>query len=119
MTKALLVVEMLKLLPAVPVETLAMTLLGTTFRDFKLPLASTWTKVELVKVAIWTLPWAVTWKKEEPEEEARTKIFFAAPAGFCTNKVAVGELVPMPTLALLFINKAWVEEAVTENGFKA
>ena len=75
MTKALMVVVMLKLLPVVPVETLAIMLL--TIRELladKFLLASVVTRELAERVAILTLPRAVTWKKLAPDVEATAKI---------------------------------------------
>ena len=74
MTKALVLVVMLKMLPAVPVETLLIMLLTIKLElEERLLLASVVTKELAVKVATLTLPTAVTWKKEAPLVEATAK----------------------------------------------
>jgi hypothetical protein len=74
MTKALVVVEMLKTSPAVVVETLAMMLVGTTFKDLMLLEASVIRIWEAEVEAMMTLPEGVTWKKDRPEVEDIWKI---------------------------------------------
>jgi hypothetical protein len=74
-TKALVEVEMEKTsLTAVVVETLAMMLVGTTFKDLMLFEASVITNWEAEVEAIMTLPEGVIWKKDTPEVEAAKKI---------------------------------------------
>ena len=75
MVKLLVVVEMLKILPAVPVETLAMMLLMFKLEEAKFLLPSVMTKLLGVKVAMLTLPKAVTWKMEVELLEATLKGF--------------------------------------------
>ena len=65
--------------------------------DCKLLLASLITKLDAVRVAIFTFPNAVTCKTFDPEEEAMVN-GFTAPAPW-TKRVDVGVMVPMPTLA--------------------
>ena len=71
--RLLVVVLRLKMLPAVPVETVAMMLLSGKAETERFLLASVTTREEAVKVAMLTLPLAVTWKSEEPEEELTLK----------------------------------------------
>ena len=73
MTRELVLVVMLKLVPAVPVETLAIKLVGITFKDLMLLEASVITTWEAEVEAMTTLPEGVTWKKEAPEVEATAK----------------------------------------------
>jgi hypothetical protein len=72
-TKALVEVVMLKALPVVPVETLAMMLVGTTFKDLMLLAASVIKTWEAEVEAMMTLPEGVIWKKLLPEVEAAKK----------------------------------------------
>ena len=79
MTKELVEVVMLKMLPAVPVETLLMLLTVPKPKeevaiDIKFLLASVKTRELVLKVAMLTLPRGETWKKEEPEVEATAKM---------------------------------------------
>ena len=110
MTREFVDVEMLKMFPAVPVETLLIMLLTVMADEAKFLLASVTTKEEAVRVAMLRLPKAETWKKEVPEEEATVK-----SAEVCdevaiikavvwvveeeaTESWAVGVVVPMPTV---------------------
>ena len=79
MTRELEVVEMLKLLPAVPVETLEISLTEPKPKEEvameeRFLLASAKTKEEAVRVEMLTLPNAVTWKKLAPVVEETCKI---------------------------------------------
>ena len=57
----------------VVVETLAIMLVGTTFKDLMLLLVSVMTTWLAVVEAIITLPEGVTWKKDTPELEATNR----------------------------------------------
>ena len=70
--RELVEVLMLKILPAVPVETLEIKLLIFIFDEAKFLLASVTTRLLAVKVAMLTLPMEEICKKLEPEEEATT-----------------------------------------------
>src|SRR6185295_2677462 len=75
MTRELVEVVMLKILPAVPVETLEIMLLMTKVElEDRCLLASVVTRELTVKVARWTLPRAVTWKKLAPVVEGPVKM---------------------------------------------
>ena len=75
MTRELVEVVMLKILPAVPVETLEIMLLMTKVElEDRFLLASVVTRELAVKVAMLTLPRAVTWKKLAPVVEATVKM---------------------------------------------
>ena len=73
MTRALVEVVMLKMLPALPVETLLMMLLMLRLEEARFLLASVITRELAVRVAMLTLPKAETWKKEAPVVEATVK----------------------------------------------
>ena len=73
--RELLEVEMLKMLPAVPVETLPIILLTTIPElEERFLEASVTTREEAVRVETFTFPKGVTWKKEAPDVEATAKI---------------------------------------------
>jgi hypothetical protein len=79
MTKLLVEVVMLKMLPAVPVETLLMLLTVPKPKeevaiDIKFLLASVKTRELVERVAMLTLPRGVIWKKLEPDVEATAKM---------------------------------------------
>ena len=89
MTKALVVVVMLKLLPAVPVETLEMILLTIRLLlEDKFLLTSVTTREEAVSVGKLKLPWGVTVKMVAPEEEAMRKMVWAVLVGATTARLA-------------------------------
>ena len=73
MTKALVEVVMLKMLPAVPVETLAIILFKTMAEEARFLLTSVTTREETLKVARLRLPAAVTESKTAWLEEATWK----------------------------------------------
>jgi hypothetical protein len=74
MVRELVVVEMLKMLPAVPVETVAMMLARGKEATERFLLASVTTREEAVRVAMFMLPRGVMAKKEDPLVEATVKI---------------------------------------------
>jgi hypothetical protein len=93
MVMELVVVEILKLFPAVPVA---------KDTEIRLRLASAPTIMEEgLKVAIWMLAPAVTVSREEPVAEATVKIgvvVFKARLVPCTTNMAVGVEEPTPIL---------------------
>jgi len=111
MVKLLVVVEMLKILPAVPVETLAMMLLMFKLEEAKFLLPSVMTKLLGVKVAMLTLPKAVTWNMEVELLEATLK-GFRVPVPL-TLKLTVEEVALTPATVPLS-NKTPVVRPVEE-----
>ena len=100
-TTALVEVVRLKMFPAVPVETLLIrSFTMMVVLDWRFLEASVVTSRLAVKVARLKLPIAETLTKAVPEEDAKTNKFLVLVAIFCTNKVAVGDVVPTATLAL-------------------
>lgn len=87
--------------------------------DWRFLEASVVTRELAVKVASCRLPKASTLIKDEPEEDAISKIGLVVVAIFCKDSKARGATVPIPTLAVAVTYKATVEEAVTLKGFKA
>ena len=119
MTKALVEVVMLKLLPSVPVETLAIMLLTIRLElEERFLLASVVTRELAVKVAILRLPEGVTDRMIEPEEEATTKMVLAVLVGATTLKAAAAVVVLIPMLPLAKTVKivALDEEATVKIG---
>src|SRR5207249_590365 len=98
MTRELVVVEMLKMLPAVPVLTFWITLLMLMLEEAKFLEASVTTKELAVKVAMLTL-FKLVICKATPEVEATAKMGrLGLEEVPWTARVAMGEVVPMPTL---------------------
>ena len=95
-TKALVEVVMLKILPAVPVETLAIMLLTGIAEELRFLEASVTTREEAVKVAILMLLALVTCRARMPVEEATLN---KSRPGWvevpCTIKVAEAVVVPI------------------------
>ena len=123
MTREFVDVEMLKMLPAVPVETVVIMLLMVRLEEARFLLASVTTKEEAVRVAMLTLPKLSMFTKLVPlefwkeaiaavwvEVALTTKVgVVEATKKDCANKTAVGDEVPIPTKPLLVITIFCVE----------
>src|SRR6185295_6784483 len=118
MTRELVEVVMLKLLPAVPVETLLMLLAepkpkAEVAMEERFLLASAKTKLLAVRVEILTLPRVETEKKEAPEVEAMVKTGQVwAELEAWTTKEAVGVEEFMPWAWVVLIQTKLAELAV-------
>lgn len=120
-TRALVVVEMLKMLPEVEVETL-LIMLATVMLvlDWRFLEASVVTKEEAVRVAMLMLLLLVICRAKIPVEDAtRNKSKAGRVDVPCTIKLETSVVVPMATEPLaLILNKEMPVEVLTWKGFR-
>ncbi len=98
--RELVEVEMLKMLPEVPVETLEIILLMLMLEEAKFLLESVTTKEEAVSVAMFTLPEADIVNKDAPLDEAMVRSG-EVPAAPCRVKVEEVDVVPTENFKLV------------------